>query len=68
MVDANDFYEDDEPIEAIRAILARPADGVTAPPGVVVGTLRVVASGNRLIERAGVDVGYKPSPVRIAAS
>jgi hypothetical protein len=30
--DANEFYEEDEPIERIRGILARPADGVTAPP------------------------------------
>jgi hypothetical protein len=32
--DANqgDFYEDDEPIEKIQAILAKGPDGVTAPP------------------------------------
>jgi hypothetical protein len=27
------FYEDDEPIEKIRAIVARPPDGVTRRPG-----------------------------------
>src|SRR4051812_4614441 len=30
---ANDFYEDDEPIEDLLAIInSRPPDGVTAPP------------------------------------
>jgi hypothetical protein len=28
----SDFYEEDEPIERIIAILARDPDGVTAPP------------------------------------
>jgi hypothetical protein len=28
----SDFYEEDEPIEKIMAILARAPDGVTAPP------------------------------------
>ena len=31
MVD-EDFYEDDEPVERIQAIRARPCDLVTAPP------------------------------------
>lgn len=31
----DDFYEDDEPIEHIRAILQRPVDAVTAPPRVI---------------------------------
>jgi hypothetical protein len=28
----DDFFVEDEPIEQVRAILARPADGVTTPP------------------------------------
>lgn len=31
-VQGRDFYEDDEPIEDILAVLGRPADGVTTPP------------------------------------
>lgn len=31
-LDADDFYEEDEPVEKIRAILARPPDGVTTRP------------------------------------
>ena len=31
-VDDDDFFVEDQPIEQIRAILARPADGVTTPP------------------------------------
>lgn len=29
---ADDFYEEDEPIEHIKAILRRPPDGITWPP------------------------------------
>lgn len=32
MVDDDDFYEDDEPIEKIQEIRRRPLDFVTAPP------------------------------------
>ncbi|MGQ0625545.1 MAG: hypothetical protein ACT4PP_12970 [Sporichthyaceae bacterium] len=32
MAELGDFYEDDEPMADIRAILRRPPDGVTAPP------------------------------------
>jgi hypothetical protein len=31
-LDDGDFYEEDEPVEKIVAILARGFDGVTAPP------------------------------------
>ena len=31
-MDDDDFFVEDQPIEQIRAILERPADGVTTPP------------------------------------
>ncbi|MDQ4032625.1 MAG: hypothetical protein M3332_10305 [Actinomycetota bacterium] len=41
MID-EDFYEDDEPIERIQAIRARPHDLVTAPPAPRAVTLYVL--------------------------
>lgn len=52
------FYEDDEPVEVIRAILDRPADGVTTPRrevGVVLTGSFTRLSGNR-VERPGTRV------------
>lgn len=47
-VEEDTFYEDDEPIEKIRAILDREPDGVTAPPaGVAVTASSPTLAGNR---------------------
>lgn len=44
--DQSTFYEDDEPIERIRTILSRPADGITARPVASVTNVRGFASGS----------------------
>lgn len=48
----DEFYEDDEPIEVIRAIVARPADGRTTRP--VDRNLSIPATFNR-----GVVLGVR---------
>lgn len=40
----SDFYEDDEPIEHVREIMARSADTVTAPPPGWTGPVREAPS------------------------
>jgi hypothetical protein len=59
----SDFYEEDEPIEKIVAILARDPDGVTAPPDEAADDLvtvdpspwlRVGRTGGRYVGRVPV--------------
>lgn len=46
--DDDGFFEEDEPIEDILAILARGADGLTGPPGAVpVVPASAAIDGNR---------------------
>jgi len=62
-----DFFEEDEPIEKIMAIVARGFDGVTAPPGEAVVTvddspwLQRVHTAVSLTGQAWVE-RKKPSP------
>jgi hypothetical protein len=49
----SDFYEEDEPIEKIVAILARDPDGVTAPPEEAADDLVSVDPSPWLLGRTG---------------
>ena len=49
----SDFYEEDEPIETIMAILAREPAGVTAPPDEAADDLVTVDPSPWLLGRTG---------------
>jgi hypothetical protein len=49
----SDFYEEDEPIEKIMAILAREPDGVTVPPDEAADDLVTVDPSPWLLGRTG---------------
>lgn len=58
-----EFYEDDEPVEKIRAILARPASGLTGRPVTAGATVTI---GDSAVLRPAVAVAGETRHTAVA--